>query len=111
MNKEKQIEEMARSSCSIYDKNNTTTPCGGEMLCDFNCTQYNTCKVLYENGYRKASDVARELFEEIEEVIGIRLIDDDILRYEQDLSVNYKALAKLKKKYESEGAECQEEQK
>ena len=62
---------------------------------------FTIAKHLYEQGYRKASDVARRIFEEIEEVIGIRLIDDDVLRYKQDLSVNYKALAKLKKKYEN----------
>lgn len=110
MSKEKQIEEMARSSCSIYDKNNTTTPCGGEMLCDFNCTQYNTCKVLYENGYRKASDVAREIFEEIERV-AMSKIDTDLSITALNDTYYIEAIDEVKKKYESEDTECQKEQK
>ena len=55
---------------------------------------------LYNAGYRKASDVAREIFAEIEK-----------LKYNGWSAVNvypcidYIGLAELKKKHESEGAE------
>ena len=56
LNKEKQIEEMAlnlRNYCRYYDDG----ICGVED----HLAQY-----LFHNGYRKASEVAREIFEEIE---------------------------------------------
>ena len=101
MTYEKQIEKMARSACSIYDKNNTATPCGGEMLCDFNCTQYEICKFLYENGYRKASEVAREIFEEIERV-AMSKIDTDLNITALNDTYYIEAIDEVKKKYESE---------
>ena len=63
MNKEKQIEEIVKD---LYH----------------NTTAYNTCweedceelaKILYHLGYRKQSEVAREIFEEIEEYAELQI--------------------------------------
>ena len=56
---------------------------------------------LYNKGYRKASDVAREIFEEIENILHQNLSNwvDGVYRlYKDDFD-------KLKKKYESEEAD------
>jgi hypothetical protein len=61
-------------------------------------------KVLCNAGYRKASDVAREIFEEIEKLISSECLvikDEKGIRGYVDASVHY-ILAELKKKYESE---------
>ena len=60
MNKEKQIEKMAKTVCHL------------ERTCDqcmtsFECKAMTYAKRFYNAGYRKISDVAREIFEEIEE--------------------------------------------
>lgn len=62
---EKQIEEMAITTCPLY-RAYQEKRCGGNCECDFNCHHYNRCEKLYEKGYRRASDVAEEIFEEIE---------------------------------------------
>lgn len=59
-----------------------------------NCLE--TANRLYVNGYRKASDVAREIFEEIE---------DNSYSYGVNFVISKETLAELKKKYESEGEE------
>ena len=62
-NKEKEIEEMSREICSEYD---CVIPC---QSCGYygyaNCRDVKSAEKLYIAGYRKASDVAREIFEEI----------------------------------------------
>ena len=74
--KDKQIEEM---------KN--------ELVFTSHYGTYNAvAEHLYNKGYRKASDVAREIFEEIYEDC-----------FDQFGHIDYEALAELKKKYESEG--------
>lgn len=53
----------------------------------------------FVNGYNKgASDVAREIFEEIEHKLPIRIVIDGELVYNASI-----VLEELKKKYESEG--------
>lgn len=86
MNKDKQIEEMAKL---------TKQRCRIDNLCG-SCT-WETCndclsEALYNAGYRKAPEVAREIFEEIEsmEINGIIYT----------FSSNF---AELKKKYTEEG--------
>ena len=65
MNREEQIEEMAKAIEQARIKAQDTT----------NSMNYGFggwyAKELYEKGYRKASDVAREIFEEIERWLGI----------------------------------------
>jgi hypothetical protein len=83
MNKEKQIEEMAK----IIYQNTEFDTMWNEI--------YDSANALYNAGYRKASEVAREIFEEIEDILAHNYIcygkcyDEDIAS-EIDL---------LKKKY------------
>ena len=67
--RDKQIEEMAKFVCNACEMG-----CGFEGECS-NFNDYKTCgisvetaKALYDAGYRKASEVAREIFEEIEKI-------------------------------------------
>ena len=90
--KDEQIEEMAKDLCECYVDYGTDT-----------IDVKATAEKLTIKGYRKASDVAREIFEEIEEVFrqhtdgGYYLnnawIPEYLDPYTQD------AVAKLKKKY------------
>ena len=95
MNKDKQIEEMAKLLCE--DCGRTTSPCAddGGM-----CTAvYGQAEYLYNAGYRKASDVAREIFEEIESNMTDIRMEFATLR-----AIGGNAFEKLKKKY-TEGDE------
>ena len=91
--KEKQIEEMAKAmhdGCCVVK---ATNQCRGEDCLDCGAV------ILYEKGYRKASDVAREIFEEIESCKWSETqYGDQILCFE----INSEKYAELKKKYESE---------
>ena len=94
MNRDKQIEEMARAIEQARIKATDTT----------NSMNYGFggwyAKELYNAGYRKASEVAREIFEEIESELL-----NDITDYHGCYSVWYQnKFAELKKKYtEGEG--------
>ena len=101
--KEKQIEEMAK----IIRKGELDRNKG-----DLDCTEFPTdtvvkvglqrlagAKALYNAGYRKASDVAMEIFEEIESCKWSETqYGDRKLCFE----INSEKYAELKKKYESE---------
>ena len=96
-NKEKEIEEMSREICSEYD---CVIPC---QSCGYygyaNCRDVKSAEKLYIAGYRKASDVAREIFEEIEQLIEFNTLSGDIFTgkyFDADLEND---LAELKKKY------------
>jgi hypothetical protein len=105
MNKEKQIEEMARvmnECCNRYDAqgNHLGNKCFEcECWCDTNhiCCSYNTkeATALYDAGYRKASDVAREIFAEIEEIAMHSITSFGL----QTMVMGEVAFAELKKKY------------
>ena len=83
-NEEKQIEEMAEDIKEILVRNFDKT----------NLYHWVT-KDLYTKGYRKASDVAREIFGHIESFFH----EDDF----GDLTIDFMVFQELKKKYESEG--------
>lgn len=95
MSRYKQIEEMAKG----LHRNR----CGGcgEELCEykiptndeFSCIDYKMATALYNEGYRKASEVAEEIFAEIEEK---GKVDEPIVEY---YILSYSELAELKKKY------------
>lgn len=89
---EKQIEEMTKEICPLYKKE-AGQECDGELECDFDCTQYEICKALFEKGYRKASDVAREI---------LALIWDayQTTHYDSEFEERFD---RISKKYESEG--------
>lgn len=64
MEKEKQIEEMAKITCQMY-RREEAKKCAGVQNCDCKCLQYNRCEALYNLGYRKASEVAREIIKDL----------------------------------------------
>ena len=91
-NKEKQIEEMSQithDGCAIVK---ATNQCRGDDCLD--CAAVT----LYEKGYRKASDVAREIFEEIDRMIYKVLNDRHYIMGDMCYEV-----AELKNKYTEEG--------
>ena len=104
MNKEKQIEKMANIiALKAFERAHLID--GEENLADIVATD------LYEKGYRKASEVAREIFEEIDEILSnINDFEADSLELEPeerygaevacvDLGMKF---AELKKKYTEE---------
>ena len=126
MTKDKQIEEMAKvmnECCNRYDEqgNHLGNKCFEcECWCDTNhiCCSYNRkeAEALYNAGYRKASEVAEEIFEEIDDLLYKDERDYDDLMESETVSEIYqeylacsnyiygtrKAIAKLKKKYTEE---------
>ena len=112
-NRDKQIEEMAKDledvcenkGCNYENGIRDCDKCRAEWLCEL--------------GYRKASDVAREIFAEIEKTAkdAMRFCDrySVIPMIREAKTSCYKDLlgyiTKLKKKYESEGAEGVQEEK
>lgn len=85
MDKEKQIEEMAKDICKLAD-------CALlECMPDKHCTSYKYAQRAVDKGYRKSSDVAREIFEVIEEMC-----------FDFCGNFNHLYFAELKKKYKSE---------
>jgi hypothetical protein len=113
----KQIEEMARVMCGM------SKPC---ILCEVQspCRMRNCAHLLYAEGYRKASDVAREIFAEIVETMNtvykavqftcythshFGTMDSPTAMKQfaklQGVKLLGDEIAELKKKYESEGAD------
>ena len=66
MNSDKQIDEMAKAVCHL---DRTCDEC----MTGFECKAMMYAKRFYNAGYRKASDVAREICEEIEHKINLAL--------------------------------------
>lgn len=107
MSTDKQIEEMAKvlnECCNNYDENGNLlgNKCWGcAYWCDTNhiCCSYNTkeATALYNAGYRKASDVAEEIFAEIER--ELHRMSTPIGEYTVIHNDRY---AELKKKYTKE---------
>lgn len=91
MNEEEQIEEMA----DIIENSITTDNMG--YIIHFDTDE--TSEALYKAGYRKASDVARKIFAEIEKL----MLDGEIGGKYPAKVVNPDKYADLKKKYESKG--------
>lgn len=92
-NEDKQIEEMAKDMCEYYYEG---TCYQDKKPCDCKCDIFSDAQYLYAKGYRKASDVAREIFGELEATFN-----GDGFHY----FIAEPIFDKLKKKYESEGEE------
>lgn len=90
MNKEKQIEEMARDLCECYNSDGSCWQ--DDKPCDLRCDEYTNAQYLYDKGYRKASDVAEEIFAEIEQIF-----------FDNEVVINITRYNELKKKYTEEG--------
>lgn len=105
MNKQIETEDMAFDLCRI-------DTCKHLPQADCNNTTCAHCEAeaLYNAGYRKSSEVAKEIFEAI---YGISIgcsVENDVMRltFEKDpyvLVVLASEFDKLRKKYESEGGE------
>jgi hypothetical protein len=86
MNKEKQIEEMAKVIFEV-------SPIPSVWRSD--ATRF--AESLYNAGYRKATEVAREIFAEIEGFLSEKKFGTFYFNYLNDL------IAELKKKYTEDG--------
>jgi DNA polymerase elongation subunit (family B) len=98
MSRDKQIEEMARD-INIADHEYCNGKCVGcehkpMRIENCACVDIAIAKGLVNAGYRKASDVAREIFEEIEHKLPIRIVIEGELVYNANI-----VLEELKKKY------------
>lgn len=101
--REKQIEEMARDMCHLSAECKTCQICneryhGDDDFCYFQCV----AKEIINHGFRKQSEVAKEIFDEIEKLVstnkktvGCATYDETIF-YIKDFIED---LAELKKKY------------
>ncbi len=89
MSKEKQIEEMAKAICSACAIREN---CKLEDVCRATLQE---SEALYNAGYRKQSEVAREIFEEIEN-LSVNTVDDWGNSVQIISEIDY---AELKKKY------------
>ena len=92
MSRDKQIEEMAWDICDI-PKHPSIKSC--EQCGNKHCLAMYYAKRAYNKDYRKAKDVAREIFEEADKIFMATCLSIE----------TYKAWCDLKKKYESEGEE------
>lgn len=92
MSRDKQIEEMAKSLC----KYSLTEYCASGRCENPNClVNAKALEVLYEKGYRKASEIAREIFEEIEKY----MMDSVDVTHTAYKTIGTSTFAILKKKY------------
>lgn len=106
MSKE-QIEEMAELICNLYANGKCTID---GFICNHNCEYKRRAEDLYNAGCRKASDVARKIFEEIDlifrncyekfsEEAELKLLEP--IRQAERFTINeiWHEVAELKKKY------------
>ena len=94
MSRDKQIEEMAKH-CHFYEEGKCLLLEDEAAECDTKCDMCEFAKRLYNAGYRKASDLAEEIFAEIE---------NNAYTYGINFVISKETLAELKKKY-TEGGE------
>ena len=102
MSRDKQIEEMAKIICAPTANKGNCDKCGFKR----HCSKFDDATDLYNAGYRKASDLAEEIFAEIEatssysvdECNGRQIYSTKIY------TISALKLAELKKKY-TEGGE------
>ena len=92
MDREKQIEEIA-----VILTDGGCTKCNCDENGKFNCLPMYNAQLLYNAGYRKQSEVAKEIFEEIDNII-YNLRDSPF--YSSSDAVY--ELTELKKKYTEE---------
>jgi hypothetical protein len=96
----KQIEEMAREMCHLSAEFETCQICDEKYHCDGEaCYFQGIANEIINRGYRKTEDIAREIFAQVDGITDLFAVGD-IGELEM-----YDMLGKLKKKYESEGAD------
>ena len=96
MSRDKQIEEMASVICKASSNRGECQKCG--FFKYKSCFKFEDANNLYNAGYRKASDVAEQIFVKIAKLIHRYLNDGDYSFGEFALDV-----ADLEQQYESEG--------
>ena len=107
MNKEKQIEEMAKTVCHL---DRTCDQC----MTSFECKAMTYAKRFYNAGYRKASEIFEEIEKQIDVTLSIiqkilnakggRANGKTVLISKLDMLIESKKfIAELKKKYTEEG--------
>ena len=97
MSREKQIEEMARVLCGM------ASSCNKCMFNSETCYEYKDAEEIYNAGYRKQSEVAKDILAEVERII----LENTYPHFMTDgkpciiwkPKEGYDALAELKKKY------------
>ena len=101
MNKDKQIEEMYKD---VYDGINHNAVIDITHGGYIGINTDGLTRELYDDGYRKASDVAEEIFAEIERMVALNSYQGDVFTG-RFLSIELEDdIVELKKKYtEGEG--------
>ena len=100
MTEKEQIEELAKYICNACEMGNGFDgECASLMGCDYKTCfiAIETAKHIYEAGYRKQREVAKEIFEEIEQ-----LFTDVKDGYEVYHTIETEYYCELKKKYTEE---------
>ncbi len=103
MNREKQIDEMALVICKSKNPNieKDCPKCVFNCMCDIQ----DGCQALFDKGYRLASEVAREIIDEIDKIIECCKIDEFSKETDEYIRTSYNGnllvflLAELKKIY------------
>ena len=109
MNRDKQIEEMAKIICTPTAKKGNCDKCGFKR----HCSKFDDATDLYNAGYRKASEVASEVIDEIFEILDAEYRNYDTEALSDTLNKMYMSsrntvikitaeLVELKKKYTEE---------
>ena len=111
LNKDKQIEEMAKALCEHCNDDGTCFHDG--KPCDLQCKSATDARFIYDKGYRKASEVASEIIGEVEELVNKHMGILELIELctpsvaaggKHAFNKVLECLAKLKKKYtEGEG--------
>lgn len=91
MSRDKQIEEMARALGEGRSQNCNHYVCCSACPCDFCCIFQENAQILVQEGYRKSTDVAEEIFAEIDKLLAVDR--------NGEANLDVRALAELKKKY------------
>lgn len=94
MNRDKQIEEMARKMCRNYKQDGNCA--SDDEPCALECVYGYCAERIYCAGYRKASEVVREIIGEIEKV-------NNLFCTALGSVAIARTLAELKKKYTEDG--------
>ena len=100
MNRERQIEEMA-----VILTDGGCTKCNCDENGKFNCLPMHSAELLYNAGYRKKSEIAKEIFEEIEKLVSTNKKTVGCATYEETIFYIedfIEDFAELKKKYTGE---------
>ena len=102
MSRDKQIEEMCAimADASYADCEGTPLVPESAGICDkVDCHRCKEARRLMSAGYRKASEVAREIFEEIGTLLYLNSLQGDVFTgryFSEELETD---IAELKKKY------------